>query len=431
MELHHKEMNPFFKIHEYVKNIKKAESGFAKHIPELFEKLIKIQFENTETIIKIHNSLIDYISSPEAIFFIRKYGSYKKDKYHLQRRGFMSEYPNKIKTVFCDNTFTEIFSAMKLCNISFTVNDLHNLFNQENLVVGFQDVSEERELSFYNNRKSKKIYLTNKGWYTAHIKAAGENKSFDGYSINEFFPNPDRIEYKNERKIRVVKKDLNEIELKILKAHFLRLIHPFNSFLSPAKKITRYELGNIVYEKGMIGEEKELLSYVRDYIKGQFPKEYKEFDKLSLDYELNYDSKIKNITWDINKKIKKEQSKVSSKKEKKIENKKHTRELKIGAYIKSVFSEFFEKSMLSPLEIENLKDPTYSKETFSLKSNGVAILRDIKEGVEVKTKLGSSHKRYWKDVFGGKYHVYSQWYDNEQYKTQRESFKKWEVRIRN
>ena len=40
-------MNPFFKIHEYVKNIKKAESGFAKDVPELFEKLIKFQFKKS------------------------------------------------------------------------------------------------------------------------------------------------------------------------------------------------------------------------------------------------------------------------------------------------------------------------------------------------------------------------------------------------
>ena len=99
-------MNPFFKVHEHTSSIKKAGAGYAKDIPELFEKLIEFQFENKETIIAIHNSLIEYIESEKAIYFIRKYGSYKKNEYHLQRRGFMSEYPNQIKT---DNIDIDLF----------------------------------------------------------------------------------------------------------------------------------------------------------------------------------------------------------------------------------------------------------------------------------------------------------------------------------
>ena len=142
-------MNPFFKVHEHISSIKKSGTGSAKNIPELFEKLIKFQFQNTETIIKIHNSLIDYVSSPEPIFFIRLFHDAPNKDNSLLRRGFMSEYPNGMKTVFCDNTFTELFTAMKLSNIHYNSQDLHNLFNQEKLVVGFGQSRQELEFTHY------------------------------------------------------------------------------------------------------------------------------------------------------------------------------------------------------------------------------------------------------------------------------------------
>ena len=118
-----------------------------------------------------------------------------------------------------------------MSNLQYTTQDLHDLFNQEKLVLCFQHSRQEQELSYY--KQGKKINLTSKGWYTAHIKATGVG--FDGISI-KLFQRPDRIEYKNDRKIRNVNKDLSENELKVLKAHFLRLIHTFNSFCHRLKK---------------------------------------------------------------------------------------------------------------------------------------------------------------------------------------------------
>ena len=416
-------MNPFFKVHEHISSIKKSGTGSAKNIPELFEKLIKFQFQNTETIIKIHNSLIDYVSSPEPIFFIRLFHDAPNKDNSLLRRGFMSEYPNGMKTVFCDNTFTELFTAMKLSNIHYNSQDLHNLFNQEKLVVGFGQSRQELEFTHY--KKGKKINLTQMGWYTAHIKPTG--KGFDGRSIKDFFQRPNRFEYRNDSKIRSVNNDLNETELKVVKAHFLRLTHPLNSFLSPKRQDDQYEGGD-KKTKSKIGEENELLSYARDYIKAKFPKEYEEFDKLTLDYELNYNLKIKNITWDIKKKIPNKIPKVDIKKEKKIETRKHKGEIKLGSYVKSVFSYFFENNMLPPDEIESLLSPEYSKKTFGISSNELGILRHIKYGTKITTRTGNEHNRYWVDVFNKKYHIYSQWINTYE---QWSNFKKWELEIKN
>ena len=117
-----------------------------------------------------------------------------------------------------------------------------------------------------------------------------------------------------------------------------------------------------------------------------------------------------------------------SKKKKKIETRKHKREIKLGSYVKSVFSYFFENNMLPPDEIESLLSPEYSKKTFGISSNELGILRHIKYGTKITTRTGNVHNRYWVDVFNKKYHIYSQWINtNEQWS----NFKKWELEIKN
>ena len=88
------------------KNIIRVENGYAKDIPSLFNKIIKFQFNNKEEKKKIHLSLLEYVNSKNPVFFLRLYGSYSKTKYHLQRRGFISEYKNNTRLTYCDNTVT-------------------------------------------------------------------------------------------------------------------------------------------------------------------------------------------------------------------------------------------------------------------------------------------------------------------------------------
>ena len=187
--------------------------------------------------------------------------------------------------------------------------------------------------------------------------------------------------------------------------------------MSPVEK-TEYEVGD-KKKKTRIGEENELLFYVRNYIKVKFPKEYEEFNKLTFDYELNHDSIIKNITWGFNKGIKKE---------KKVVIKKDNDKVKLGSYVKSVFAYFFENNMLSKDEIDNLLNPNYSKKVFGISSNNLGIIRHVKDGTKIITKSGKEHNRYWIDVFDNQYHVYSQWYNTEK---QWLNFKKWEEKIKN
>ncbi|WPR72205.1 hypothetical protein SLW70_03430 [Flavobacterium sp. NG2] len=280
-------MLPFENIKKI--DLSKVNNGFAENIPELYDKLIRPQFENSKLIKEIHHTLVEYINSNDPIFFIRLYGSYTKKNYELQRRGFLTEYSDNMKVSFCDNTFTLLFAEMKLANINYSSLDLKKLLSQKKLIVGFGQVSEEKELCFYTPKDAIRAKLNVKGWYQAHIKPTGYG--YNDLDLKTLFPNPPRIEFQKEDRIRHINEKLTSNQLRILKAHFLRLIHPFNSFLVPKKNQLSYSGKNI-------GEENELINFVRKQIKKGYPIEYEEFDNLSIEYNIEESkSFITNIQW--------------------------------------------------------------------------------------------------------------------------------------
>ncbi len=267
----------------------KLKSGKANNVKDFFEKLIKPQFDNIETIKNTHNSLIDYLTIENPIFFLRLYGSYSKDKYDLLRRGFLSEYPDGTKVAFCDNTFSMLFTGLKIANISYNKYALREYLSQKNLVTSFGQTSKEKELSYYSPQNALKVNLNSKGWYLAHIKPTGYG--FENLDLKSLFPNPSRDEWDFNRKIRYVESNLNKEQIKILHAHFIRLIHPFNSFLVPKRN-------HICYSGNNLGEEVELLCLVKDYVFKKYPKEFEEFEKITLKYNFyESTSKIGNIEW--------------------------------------------------------------------------------------------------------------------------------------
>ena len=280
-------MNVFNKLENKV--LPKVQNGYAKDIHHFFNNIIKFQFENKEEIRRIHASLLKYINSKNPVFFLRLYGSFSKTNYHLQRRGFLSEYKDNTKLTFCDNTFTLLFAGMKLAGIPYSYEDIDQLFNQRKLIVGFGQVSEEKELSFYTPKGAKRANINAKGWYQAHIKPTGYG--YNDISLTKLFPNPSRELFQEQNNIRQVNDILTNEQIEILRAHFLRLIHPFNSFLVPKKN-------HIEYNGNNIGEENELINYVRCYIEKTFPEEYKEFDDISIKYIVpESDNFIKEIKW--------------------------------------------------------------------------------------------------------------------------------------
>lgn len=266
-------------INDMIFDIKKKDmvsfpkKGFAENATDFFNQIIKWQFQHKATIQAIHKALFEYVKRPDAVFAIRLYGSAPRGKYFLLRRGFLSEYQDGLKTFFCDNTFAMPFTALKLYDKCYTASDLVEHLNQKNVVCGFKADKEERKLAYYKCNSYSHINLNDSGWYLAHILPVGYN--FAGKQrLTEVFSNPKRAEWESDlAHIRRVDRSFTENEYAVLVAHFLRLIHPLNSFLIPKKDYVAYDGKNL-------GEEQELINIVQDYVKAEFPEEYAELQTL-------------------------------------------------------------------------------------------------------------------------------------------------------
>ena len=267
----------------------KVMAGNSISIPNFYESIIKQQFTNIDTIKKTHDALMSYLNMDNKTFFLRLYGSYPKDKYDLLRRGFLTEYPCKTKISFCDNTFSMLFTGLKLANIPLTNLKLADYLSQKSLITSFGVTSKEKELSYYTSKNALRIDLNSKGWYLAHIKPVGYG--YMDLDLKSLFPNPPRHEWNTDSKVRISQTNLSEDQNRIIKAHFLRFIHPLNSFLLPKRNLINYEGSNL-------GEEIELISYVSEKIKIIFKDQYDEFNTISMKYDFQpSNTNISNIEW--------------------------------------------------------------------------------------------------------------------------------------
>lgn len=266
-------------INDMIFDIKKKgvvsfpKKGLAENATDFFNQIIKWQFQHKATIQAIHKALLEYVKRPDAVFAIRLYADAPGKQYFLLRRGFLSEYQDGLKTFFCDNTFAMPFTALKLYDKCYTASDLVEHLNQKNVVCGFKIDKEERKLAYYKCNNYSHINLNDSGWYLAHILPVGYN--FAGKQrLTEVFPNPKRAEWESDpARIRHVGRSFTENEYAVLVAHFLRLVHPLNSFVIPKKNYVAYDGKNL-------GEEQELINIVQDYVKAEFPKEYAELQTL-------------------------------------------------------------------------------------------------------------------------------------------------------
>lgn len=266
-------------INDMIFDIKKKgvvsfpKKGLAENATDFFNQIIKWQFQHKATIQAIHKALLEYVKRPDAVFAIRLYGSAPEGQYVLLRRGFLSEYQDGLKTLFCDNTFAMPFAALKLHDKCYTASDLVEHLNQSNVVCGFGSTTKERELAYYRCNSYSHINLNDSGWYLAHILPVGYN--FAGKQrLTKVFPNPKRAEWElDPAHIRRVDRSFTENEYAVLVAHFLRLVHPLNSFVIPKQDYVAYDGKNL-------GEEQELINIVQDYVKAEFPEECAELQTL-------------------------------------------------------------------------------------------------------------------------------------------------------
>ncbi|MHC5310039.1 hypothetical protein ACYSNM_08180 [Myroides sp. LJL116] len=270
--------------------------GSATDISDFFKQLVEDQFSDKKAIKAQHKALMDYIKQPTATYFIRLYGSFSKENYSQLRRGFLTEFKDGNRIVFCDNTFALSFTAAKVGGLHYSFKDINALFNQEKLIFALKTTKEEKELSYFSPNGVKQQNINAAGWTLAHIKPVGTG--YDGKSLRNFFPNPEREEWCELTKMRKLECEISEQEKKIAKAHFIRLVHPLNSFLIPKNNLVNYS-------GKRLGEEPALINYVHQYLKETFPTEMAELEKVSMEYDFSEGQIINNITWSDAKKKKK------------------------------------------------------------------------------------------------------------------------------
>lgn len=262
--------------------------GIAKSTEDVFNILIRNQFENKAQIIAQHKALMEYVKQPAATYFVRLHYSAPKDKYQNLRRGFLSQYADGNKIVFCDNTFALNFTAAKAAGILYNVDEVNKFLNQKQMVYSFGTTSIEKELSYYDPKGAKRQNINPAGWTLAHIKPVGYG--FNGEKLINHFPNPDRQEWNPDTRIRLVDSKLSETELTVARAHFLRLVHPLNSFLVPKNNLVQY-VGK------RLGEETDLINFVYQYLKEEFPAEMEELESFTMQYEFPESTSLGEIKW--------------------------------------------------------------------------------------------------------------------------------------
>ena len=374
----------------------KVIAGKANSIPDFYNSIVNKQFTNIDTIKRTHDALMSYLNMDNKTLFLRLYGSYSKDKYDLLRRGFLTEYPCKTKISFCDNTFSMLFTGLKLANIPLTNLKLSDYLSQRSLITSFGVTSKEKELSYYTSKNALRIDLNSKGWYLAHIKPVGYG--YMDLDLKSLFPNPPRHEWNKETKIRISQSNLSDDQNRIVKAHFLRLIHPLNSFLLPKRNLINYDGSNL-------GEETELISYVSEKIKLIFKEQYDEFDAISIKYDFHpSNTNISNIEWvDYSKNYSNKSQLVNDINTKafKLSN------LKIGQYVQHTFREAFKQGLISIDEIQNLQNPQYSKTNFN------ANFEVLRFKTRTITDVSGRTRYYSKEFFCGNYYLTSQWIESQ------------------
>ena len=300
-------MNLLDKIHSIAQTskLRALSTGKAKDFNELWENIIEPNLPNETAVIGWHNVLMNYIKEPDAIFFMRAYGSPSGNSKML-RRGFLNKTNYNFSAFYGDNFFTSYFYSMALDGYVPSQTEFIEVMKNRKFPCGFIQTTEEKNYAAYYIGKNPGI--TTKGYKIAHIFSSGENfnskvsYSSIGEFCNNVFPRSintdwsaiDLDTYGQYHYRKVLLKDATEaLEVhKFLVAHFLRTVHPINYFLVPNKP-NRYDkdtgiLKTNIYwydggvEKDEIGESTELIEYVAEKIKAKYGKIYDEF--LSLIY---------------------------------------------------------------------------------------------------------------------------------------------------
>lgn len=252
----------------------------ASTIVDFFTECIENNLPKMDVVIAWHNLLKKYIEDPEARFFVRRYASTKKDGEWDIRRGFLTVYDNT-SFVFVDNFFAHYFYAMAINNFVPDYDDFKGFILDRKIPYGYSVVSLERGHQAYY--KGSQYPINTRGWKLSHIFSANENDYNFNYRSESaaLFP---KVTYGDfvmhggySYPFRKIDGTVSEDDLKKIKAHFLRVVHPINHFLTPK---TTLQLSSIGIKD--IGEYAETIAFMKEKLSKMYGKVFTEYQKMIM-----------------------------------------------------------------------------------------------------------------------------------------------------
>ena len=409
------------KLQEKVNNISKTsklsllKDGRSVDLDEFWTTFIEPFLPPKKAVEGWHKILKKYINEKNAIFSIRKFGSYRdnktKDRKTL-RRGFLNLTNLGINAFFIDNFFTSYFFSMAYDGYVPDYNDFKEMMLSRKFPCGYIVTKTETALAAFHKGKDPRIQY--KGYNIAHIHDAGRDFNISniktvGDFCKLFFPLGEYDDWKAIKKDKngpyhyrnlSIKKDDQKLVKQFLVAHFLRTVHPINYFLVPKQFCISFvnDKGETKYE---IGEYEPLIKYVRQKIKQRYGAIYNQYLALIKridDEQTEQENIIINAVYGLNG-FRKNKSKKTTKKIK--TSKKSSGSSGIGKIVRETLIPGLNK--IPSAEIKKLQTKQYSKNTF-----------DINYPLLSKNRFDSNGRpRYYATpirINGADWYVCQEWY---------------------
>lgn len=407
--------------------VQPLENGDNDTIEGFFEQFIKPRLPKPCVIKQWHRLLMDYtdVSNLENLSCCVRYGNRGSKElsqqgesgYYKLRRGWLTRNTaDNFEYFYADNFFSSFIYKMALDEYYPPIGELKEAFQKHYFPYGFgfkidKKINEYKGVVIATAKQPGFLGI----YKLSHVFDSGENFFVNGrtykdtelsrlyYDIghsDDYLKNPDKI-----RKMKI-----DDMAKKVIIAKFLRFAHPFNYFLTPAKKL---HCCKVKVYKNDIGEDPRMISYVKSYLQKEYPVEYKEFlDRImwdnSADQTKEDGSTYIGISYGtgILASLRGKSSGTSKAAITAVKPTVATAGPKIGEYAKGVFENLLSGGKLKTELLINLMDKKYCSDNFAI-SYPVFVLN---------SSVAYDPHRYYKDVVEGKYLVCSQWYERSRNK---------------
>ena len=251
-----------------------------KTVEDFWNNFIVPRLPKKDIVLKMHDTLMKYIELPDAVFPIR----YDAEDYK-KLRGRITKTNEGYSFVYCDNEHAKYYFQMCYDGKIPSAEELRNDYDNN-------------QFAFAMSSKTPKL-LIDAGCKLSHIVGVGEkyNDLERVELIRKYFPASLNDDWqKSEKKSYYRMFNVNPDAKKYLIAYFLRYVHPFNQFVSPAKKLQK---SDVKFYQNDVGEHRPLVKFVRDKFRKIYGEDYDKFLSLIMAPPENSETDSDNMTIDL------------------------------------------------------------------------------------------------------------------------------------